>query len=285
VPQSQDRLTIGCLVALAILVLIAGPATALADPITFAVRANTYVTITDSSVNPPVREEDITNVDEVFDTDDLSLIESSLTGSGNFDGYSGSGSALITDSVLGAFATATSPGGQPFTSIRSNGYTGFIDFFTVLLPPGSFVPMSFVLDPSYTIETTGDACGFVLAHVQVGGGGSPTPFVGSLSYLDSSCDADSLLTAAEFMVPTGVPFRVLYELSATAFANLGDGGTATVDALNSLHLFADPVGNYSYETMSGNSFLSSPASVPEPATLIMLGTGLGVAAYRRRRMR
>jgi len=62
-----------------------------------------------------------------------------------------------------------------------------------------------------------------------------------------------------------------------------EGGAGTLNALNSLQLFADPVGSYSYETMSGNSFLSPPSPVPEPATVFMLGSGLGLLAYRRRR--
>jgi hypothetical protein len=86
----------------------------------------------------------------------------------------------------------------------------------------------------------------------------------------------------ELMVPTGVPFRVLSEMSASIFF-FGQGGTGTVDALNSLHLFADPVGNYTYETMSGNNFLSAPAPVPEPVTSLMLGVSLGWLEYRRRR--
>jgi hypothetical protein len=143
--------------------------------------------------------------------------------------------------------------------------------------------MLFTLDPSYTIQTTGAGCGNLNAHVQVGGAGEP--FIGSLSYVDSSCNPDSLATSVEVMVPTGIPFRVLLELSASAHIPFGQSGSATVDALESLHLFADPVGSYDYSTLSGNSFVSAPAPVPEPATLLMMGSGLGALAYRRRRMR
>ena len=238
----------------------------------------------DSSVFPPIVEQDQTSVDEIFDADTLPLITSSLTGSGTTAGYSGSANTLVTDSVIGVFVTATSAGSQN-VGINVSAGSGYIDYFTVLLPAGSFVPMSFTLDPSYTITTTGGACGTLNAGVQVAGGGSAIPTIGSLHYVDSSCNPDSLLTTIELMVPTGVPFRVLSEMSASIFFVGGQAGTGTVDALNSLQLFADPVGNYTYETMSGNNFLSAPAAVPEPATLFMLGSGLGWLEYRRRRIR
>jgi hypothetical protein len=267
------------------LAIIAQPASAPADPldpVTFAVRGSTSVTIFDSSAFPPLIEEDRTSVDEIFDADTLPLIASSLTGSGAADGYSGSASTLVTDAVIGVFATATSAGSQN-VSVNGSAGSGYIDYFTVSLPAGSLVPMLFTLDPSYTITTTGGACATVSAFVQVAGGGSAIPGIGSLQYVDSSCNPDALLTSIELMVPTGVPFRVLSEMSASIFFASGQSGTGTVDALNSLRLFADPVGNYAYETMSGNSFLSAPAAVPEPATLFMLGSGLACLEYRRRR--
>jgi len=270
--------------ALCLFALIARPASALAEPITFAVRGSTGITIVDSSVFPPVIEQDQTSFDEIYDADTLPVFGSSLTGSGAADGYSGSASTLVTDAVIGVFVTATSTGSQN-AGVTAGGGSGYIDYFTVLLPVGSFVPMSFTLDPSYSITTTGGACGTLNAGVQVAGGGSAIPGIGSLHYVDSSCNPDSLLTTIELMVPTGVPFRVLSEMSASIFFFGGQGGTGTVDALNSLQLFADPVGNYTYETMSGNNFLSAPAAVPEPATLFMLGSGLGWLEYRRRRIR
>ena len=95
------------------------------------------------------------------------------------------------------------------------------------------------------------------------------------------------MTTIELMVPTGVPFRVQYDMRAGVGLYSFYPGTGTVDALHSLQLFADPVGNYTYETISGNNFLSgaAPVPVPEPATLFMLGSSLGWLEYRRRRIR
>jgi len=271
--------------ALSLFAVLAGSIGASGDPITFAVRGSTGTAITTLTgaifPDPPViRLEDRTSVDEVFDADDLGPIDSSLTGSGTSSGYSGSGSALITDAVLGAYASVTSPGAND-VSVDSGSGVGFIDYFTVQLPAGAFVPMSFTLNPSYTMTNTGGACGRLDASVQVGGAGEP--FVGFLSYVDSTCSADALVTTAQYMVPTGVPFRVLYEMSASAIAGFGAEGTATVNALHSLNLVADPVGGYTYATMSGHSFLSTPAAVPEPGMVLLLGAGLATIGARYRR--
>jgi hypothetical protein len=274
-------------VALAWLTVVAQPASALAepfDPIDFAVRGSTSVSISNFGAFPPVFDEDLKSVDEVFGADTLPLMQSSLTGSGATAGYAGTSSTLVTDSIIGVFASGTSAGTQG-VGVTVSGGSGYIDYFTVLLPVGSFVPMAFTIEPSYTISATGSACANLFAGVQIAGGGSAIPTIGGVNYVDSTCLATSFMTSVELMVPTGVPFRVLLEMSASVFFAGNLAGTGTVDALNSLKLFADPVGNFSYETMSGNDFLSSPPAVPEPATVSMIGAGVLLLASRRRRMR
>ena len=291
--KSRRYLMVGIRVFALSLLVIAPPASALAEPIMFAAHGSTSVAILNSSVFPPLVEQSQTSV--VFDADTLPPISSSLTGSGTTEGFSGSANTLVTDSVIGVFATGTSPGSAT-AEIVVNASAAYLDYFTVLLPEGSFVPMLFTLDPSYTITTTGEAfsdvsnlsCASLQASLQVAGGGSAIPTIGSLHYSDISCSPqDALLPTIELMVPTGVPFRMLYEMSATIYLSSVQAGTGTVDALHSLQLFADPVGNYTYETISGNNFSSGPAPVPvpEPATLFILGSGLGWLEYRRRRIR
>jgi hypothetical protein len=274
------------------LLVIAPPASALAEPI-FAVSGSTAVTTFDD----PVLDSDV-QTSLLPNADTLPPISSSLTGSGTAEGLSGSATIFITDTVIGGFVTGTSAGSGPSTAeIVVNASGAYLDYFTVLLPEGSLVPMLFTLDPSYTITTTGgpfnsDLSGYyasLRANLQVGGGGSEIPTIGSLLYNDVCCfsGGDLLTTTIELMVPTGVPFRVQYDMQAWTRLRGDLPGTGTVDASHTLQLFADPVGNYTYETTSGNNFLSgaAPVPVPEPATLFILGSGLGWLGYRRRRIR
>lgn len=277
-PVIRDRpLRFRCrTISTTLVALLVYAAPAVADPITFAVRADTFVqTITlAGGALPPEIDMDAEQVDEQFGFDDLALISSSLTGSGATAGYSGMASARVIDGVLGAFATATFAGSDP-TSITSQGYAGFIDYFTVNLPAGGFVTMSFTLVPTYTIQNDG-GCTSIQASVEVPGD--------SLRYFDASCDADLLVTTANFRVPTGEPFRVLYELSAVARGPNGATGTATANALSSLQLLANPVGDFTYSTASTLNFQSTEP-VPEPASLVLMGTGLIAVALRCRRRR
>lgn len=269
------------------LLVVAPPASALAEPI-FAASASTSVVIWDTSGPPefPFLQRD-SDESLAANADTLPPVSSSLTGSGTTDGSSGSATAFVTDSVIGVFATATFPG-SPTTEVHVNASAAYLDYFTVLLPEGSFVPMLFTLDPSYTMTTTGEAFlkdpdfsyASLQADLDVAGG--------SLRYFDCSCTTpDALQTTIELMVPTGVPFRVQYDMIAWVRLMSTYPGTGTVDASHSLQLFADPVGNYTYETTSGNNFLSgaAPVPVPEPATLFILGSGLGWLGYKRRRIR
>jgi hypothetical protein len=45
---------------------------------------------------------------------------------------------------------------------------------------------------------------------------------------------------------------------------------------------ANPFGEFGYTTASGNSYLSASSEVPEPTTILLLGTGLAAVLTRRR---
>ena len=150
--------------------IIAPVASALAEPIV-AVSGSTSVATYDDPVLDRQNQESV-----LLHTDTLPSISSSLTGSGTAEGFSGSATTVITDAVIGVFVTGTSPGSSTAEMVV-NASGAYLDYFTVLLPAGSFVPMLFTLDPSYTITTTGgpfnsDISGYyasLRANLQVGG--------------------------------------------------------------------------------------------------------------------
>jgi hypothetical protein len=68
-----------------------------------------------------------------------------------------------------------------------------------------------------------------------------------------------------------------------AFLNAGTGGeAATADASNTLRFFLTPVGDFTYSTASGNSYLQQTSEVPEPSTLFLVGIGAAGMARRVR---
>jgi len=82
------------------------------------------------------------------------------------------------------------------------------------------------------------------------------------------------------------PFGLAQTLGAGRLTRIALTGL-NADALHTLNFFIDPLGSdFIYTTASGNSYLATSAdpSVPEPSTILLLGTGVASLARRMRRL-
>jgi len=207
----------------------------------------------------------------------------------------------VVDGTLHAYA-AEGLGIDDIPRAQASAIAQFRDFITPrssTLPAGTLV--AFLLNPSfdYSLSGTCFGAGFgssasVRATVTVGGQFDWT-------YQDSECAADRMIPSPGPFVISGridEELDVQLVLSAAAWGAGFPGSVAPypslADASNTLRFFFDPVanplGDFGYDTASGNSYLSPaavepPSAVPEPGALLLLGTGIAGLVARRRRGR
>ena len=195
-------------------------------------------------------------------------------------GATATGSASVVDGVLHASASVLG-GSSFFDGANASGMAIFLDTLTFVSPSltaGTSVQLAFAIDLDYDLS---GACSATL----------PRSFVHavlhSFSFKDDTCDAFDVSNGSGVItVQIGgeLPFQAILTTDATTPGLL----SGFANAANTFRFTIDPLGDFSYITASGNSYLTQiagPAAVPEPATLLLIGSGTAYLAARRRTVR
>jgi hypothetical protein len=246
------------------LLLVGGNTAAHASPIYYAIAS---AGVTDHAANTSVS--DSTGV--VNNSDSAGPVSAALSG--------GSASASVTDGALHAFATTTGLG------FSSNGSASFFDTLlltSATLAPGTLVSLFGELHFSAIVTPNGvdGPCGG--GNVAYGGIDTGTSLgnAGSLLVQDHTCDSQDINNATGFI--QGI---IGQELTVNAFLSAGTSAftAGTADASNTLRFFLTPVGDFTYSTASGNNYINQVQPVPEPTSLLLVGSGLTLAVSRLRK--
>lgn len=209
----------------------------------------------------------------VNNSDNAPTVTAALAGASAF--------ASVTDAVLHAFATT------PGSGASANASASFFDTLLLTSPTlanGTAVQLFAEMQFSRTVTPNGVGIPCIGGSVAYAGidFGNSAGRAGSVFVQDHTCDNSDINN------PIGLIQGIIgQELTLNAFLNAGVGALSagTADAANTFRFFVTPVGDFSYTAASGNTYVNAPppTAVPEPSTVLLLGSGLSLAFSRVRR--
>jgi len=215
------------------------------------------------------------NTGQLFSVDTLGPQTSTAQGA---TGAMATAFASVVDGVL--HASASGAGGAGFFDAWSAGSTAIfgdtLTFVSSSLSAGTSVQLAFAIELDYALS---GGCSTLQPRAAV------RAQLHTFSFVDDTCDA--------FDVNNGsgvINVLIGQELQFQAFLVADAGGPGALagfaDAANTFRFTIDPLGDFSYITASGNSFLTqNPSPVPEPSSLMLIGTGVVTTVVRARHRR
>lgn len=195
-----------------------------------------------------------------------------------------SGFSSVTDGVLRAYATTDG------TRSSVNATTSYFDTLLLeseTLPSGTVVQLRAELLFTRSVTPNGVPAGSPCSGAAVAyagiDAGTNAGSAGNLLVQDHHCDI------TDINEPLGVFTGVIGEemtINAYLTAAVGAFLPGTADASHTLSFLLTPIGDFTYRTASGNSYVDTrqTPSVPEPAIVLLLSGAMALTAAHRRRV-